>query len=141
MASDPIRGRFTFLMVFCVVLAGTLVSRAAWIQIVRDERIEKLSRPQFSTRVLVSPRRGTILDRNGEPLAINAETRSLAMNPQRSSTAETWRIFWPKRSIFRKAGYLAAWTIVVASPGSSGISRTTSLSGSASFTSSETTAI
>lgn len=80
---DPIKKRITFLMVVCLTFAGVLLTRAAWVQVGRDSRIEKLSQRQFGTKVLVTPRRGTILDRNGEPLAINTETRSLAMNPMK----------------------------------------------------------
>lgn len=83
MNKDPIQSRISLLMVFCLTFAGILVTRAAWVQVGRDSRIEKLSQRQFGTKVLVTPRRGTILDRNGEPLAINTETRSLAMNPQK----------------------------------------------------------
>jgi cell division protein FtsI (penicillin-binding protein 3) len=81
--SDPFKSRFIFLMVLCLAGAGLLAGRAAWIQIGGDKRLENLSRRQFTTKFLVSPRRGSILDRNGEPLAINSETRSLAMNPQK----------------------------------------------------------
>jgi cell division protein FtsI (penicillin-binding protein 3) len=82
-AHDPFRARFICLMVLCLMGATLLAGRAAWIQIGGDKRIENLSRRQFTSKFLVSPRRGAILDRNGEPLAINSETRSLAMNPQK----------------------------------------------------------
>jgi cell division protein FtsI (penicillin-binding protein 3) len=82
-ASDPFKSRFVVLMVLCLLGAALLAGRAAWIQIGGDKRLENLSRRQFKTKFLVSPRRGAILDRNGEPLAINSETRSLAMNPQK----------------------------------------------------------
>lgn len=82
-AVDPFKKRFACLMILCLVGASVLAGRAAWIQIGADKRIENLSRRQFTSKFLVSPRRGAILDRNGEPLAINSETRSLAMNPQK----------------------------------------------------------
>ena len=75
--------RMSAVMAVCGVLAGALILRAGWLQIGPNERLEKLSRRQFSSRFLIKPPRGAILDRNGEPLAINTETRSLAMNPSK----------------------------------------------------------
>lgn len=42
-----------------------------------------MARKQFQSKVLIRPRRGAIVDRNGEPLAINIETSSLAANPSK----------------------------------------------------------
>jgi cell division protein FtsI (penicillin-binding protein 3) len=63
------------------VMALLLVGRAFSIQILRDDRLEQMARKQFRGKVLLSPRRGAILDRNGEALAVNIETQSLAANP------------------------------------------------------------
>jgi cell division protein FtsI (penicillin-binding protein 3) len=71
----------TWLMVGCLGLALALLGRAAWVQLLANPRLEQMSRHQFQSKVLVQPRRGAILDRNGEPLAVNLETSSLAANP------------------------------------------------------------
>jgi cell division protein FtsI (penicillin-binding protein 3) len=71
----------TAVMILCCMIAGSILGRAALIQIGRDQRLETLARRQFQSKVLIRPRRGLILDRSGEPLAVNSEARSLAANP------------------------------------------------------------
>ncbi len=71
------------MMVFCLVGGALIVGRAALIQIVHNPRLENMARRQFQSKVLIRPRRGSILDRNGEPLAINMESNSLAANPKK----------------------------------------------------------
>jgi cell division protein FtsI (penicillin-binding protein 3) len=77
------RARLTALMLVCLAISSVVVARAIYIQLVRDDRVETLARRQFQSRVLIRPRRGTIVDRNGEALAVNAEIQSLAANPSR----------------------------------------------------------
>lgn len=67
----------------CLLFAGAVVSRAVWIQLLRDPRLEALAKRQFQSKMLVRPRRGMIVDRNGEPLAVNTDTQSLAANPSK----------------------------------------------------------
>ena len=80
---DPYRSRIGVLFVITSVLTGALLVRAARIQLFPDQRLAQLARRQFQSRLLVQPRRGTILDRSGEPLAINREVHSLAANPSK----------------------------------------------------------
>ncbi len=68
--------------VFALISIGMLV-RSTWLQIIHDPKLETLARRQFQSKILMKPRRGLILDRTGEPLAINLETSSLAGNPQK----------------------------------------------------------
>ncbi len=68
--------------VFALISVGMLV-RSTWLQIIHDPRLERLARKQFQSKILMKPRRGLIVDRTGEPLAINLETSSLAGNPQK----------------------------------------------------------
>jgi cell division protein FtsI (penicillin-binding protein 3) len=75
------KSRMTFIMVSVLLFAGAIVTRAAFIQFWSNPRLEQMSRKQFQSKVLIRPRRGTINDRNGEPLAVNIETNSLAANP------------------------------------------------------------
>src|SRR6478736_784291 len=76
-----IKQRITGLTLFCFALGILIIGRAALVQVKGDPRLEELARKQFHSKVLIRPRRGLILDRNGEPLAVNVETKSLAANP------------------------------------------------------------
>ena len=82
-STPAIRIRLSFVIcVFALLSIGMLV-RSTWLQIIHDPKLENLARRQFQAKILVKPRRGLILDRTGEPLAINLETSSLAGNPQK----------------------------------------------------------
>ncbi len=81
--TPAIRIRLSFVIgVFALISVGMLV-RSTWLQIIHDPKLENLARKQFQSKILVKPRRGLIVDRTGEPLAINLETSSLAGNPQK----------------------------------------------------------
>ncbi|MBC7693452.1 MAG: PASTA domain-containing protein [Methylotenera sp.] len=81
--------RITVIMVGCLLLATGVMSRAAYIQLIGDPKLNGMAKRQFSSRVLVKPRRGLVLDRNGEPLAINLEVQSLAANPSKIQNKKT----------------------------------------------------
>src|SRR5438128_1828934 len=83
------RKRITALMVFCLLISGAVLGRAAYIQVIKDPRLETMARRQFQSRVLIRPRRGTIVDRNGEALAVNVEMKSLAANPSKIQNKKT----------------------------------------------------
>jgi cell division protein FtsI (penicillin-binding protein 3) len=77
------KSRLTAIMVFSLTIAAGVAGRAAYIQIIRDPRLTSLAARQFQSKVLVQARRGLIVDRNGEPIAVNAEVASLAANPKK----------------------------------------------------------
>ncbi len=78
---DFSKKRLTGLMLACIALASAELVRSAYIQVLTHPRLENMARRQFQANALVRPRRGPILDRTGEPLAINLEVNSLAANP------------------------------------------------------------
>jgi cell division protein FtsI (penicillin-binding protein 3) len=80
---DPERTRLKVVMVGVLLIAAGVLTRAAFLQLKPDARLEAMARRQFESRVLVRPPRGTILDRNGEPLAVNIEVSSLAADPSK----------------------------------------------------------
>lgn len=82
------------LALFCFLFAVLILLRAIQIQIVGDERLSKLEKKQFQSKVLVMPSRGMIFDRNDEPLAVNVDIQSLAANPSAIKEPEkyTWAI-------------------------------------------------
>ena len=70
-------------MIFALVIASGVAGRAAYIQLIGDKRLADLAKRQFQSKVLVQARRGIIIDRNSEPLAVNSEVASLAANPKK----------------------------------------------------------
>ena len=68
------------LMFFSIILIALLV-RVAWIQIVRGDWYQKKAFEQQTQSRVISPRRGTIYDRNGKELAISASVETITVNP------------------------------------------------------------
>ena len=81
MTSDGVRLRLTVIMLACIGASAAVLMRSAVIQLPRNSRLENMARRQFQSFALIRPRRGSILDRNGEPLAVSVESHSLAANP------------------------------------------------------------
>jgi len=86
---DPTKNRLTSLLTICLLFVAAILTKAAYIQLIGNDRLEKLARRQFQSKMLIRPRRGVITDRNGEPLAINVETRSLAVSPNKIQNKRT----------------------------------------------------
>ena len=86
---DPSRTRLMSLLAFASLLCLLVVGRAAKIQIIGDDRLRAMAKRQFQSKMLVRPRRGLILDRNGQPLAVNAEAMSLAADPSKVENRPT----------------------------------------------------
>jgi cell division protein FtsI (penicillin-binding protein 3) len=87
--NSGLRIRMVAVMCFCIALGVALFTRAAYIQLGSDARLEKMAKRQFQSKVLIRPRRGLILDRNGEPLSANREADSLAANPSKIQNRKT----------------------------------------------------
>lgn len=71
---------FSFL-VFCFLFA-VVISKAFYIQVVNKERLLSYAKSQFIREVKEYPNRGNILDRNGNPLAINVHVYNLFTIPR-----------------------------------------------------------
>jgi cell division protein FtsI (penicillin-binding protein 3) len=68
-------------VVFAALLAATL-ARAFWLQAVMGAEYAALAVEQHRETVVVPAARGTISDRNGEPLAIGAQAITVYANPR-----------------------------------------------------------
>lgn len=77
------KGRLTALMLSCIGFGLLILVRSAYIQILNNPRLERMAKRQYQSHSLIRPNRGFILDRQGESLAINVETQSLAANPSK----------------------------------------------------------
>lgn len=64
-----------------VLLGAGVFVRAAWLMLVPSERMEVALDRQFRSDAPKIPRRGYILDRSGEPIAISVKVKSLFANP------------------------------------------------------------
>ncbi len=82
------RKRLLFLLGLGFLTSVLIIFRSAQFQIFKDPRLASLSKRQFHSRVLIRPRRGMIVDRNNEPLAVSLEVQSLAANPTKIKLKE-----------------------------------------------------
>lgn len=67
--------------IFTLLIAALLV-RVAWIQLVNGDWYQKKAFAQQNYNRVISPRRGTIYDRNLKELAISASVETISVNPQ-----------------------------------------------------------
>ncbi|MCM2282672.1 MAG: penicillin-binding protein 2, partial [Bdellovibrionaceae bacterium] len=76
------RSRLVLLLILLVVLWSAMIGRAAYLQILPNARLESLRKKQFETVVTLRSRRGDVLDRKGQELAISTMSHSLFADPK-----------------------------------------------------------
>jgi cell division protein FtsI (penicillin-binding protein 3) len=81
-------GRATLVSVFFVLLAMSLVARAVHLQVLNTEFLNKQADSRHLRTEIITAHRGTITDRNGEPLAISTPVDSVWANPKELALAE-----------------------------------------------------
>src|SRR4051812_10597719 len=71
-------------LIAIAIAAGFLVvaCRSVQLQVVQREHLGRLARDQYVRELTLKPRRGIITDRNGAPLAENAEADSIFVDPE-----------------------------------------------------------
>ncbi|MDR3120849.1 MAG: PASTA domain-containing protein [Clostridiales bacterium] len=86
-----IKGRLLFLMVLFLLAVTGLGARLAYLQLVEGGELSAKAASAQNKSVDISPRRGAILDRNGEELAINTAVETVTIDPVglRRSIAKT----------------------------------------------------
>ena len=67
-----IKRRLALLLLFSLVLSFVLLGRVFWIQFVRGEELKQRALSQWTSDIPIEPKRGTIYDRNLNPLSISA---------------------------------------------------------------------
>jgi len=77
----PVGRLYAFLLVF-LLCSVALVARAVNLQIVDTEFLQDQGEARYLREVKVPTRRGNILDRNGEPLAVSTPVDSVWVNPR-----------------------------------------------------------
>jgi cell division protein FtsI (penicillin-binding protein 3) len=76
----PASRLYAFLLVF-LLCSVALVARAVNLQIVDTDFLQDQGEARYLREVKVATRRGNILDRNGEPLAVSTPVDSVWVNP------------------------------------------------------------
>ena len=69
-------------LVFLLLCSVALVARAVNLQVVDTEFLQDQGEARYLREVTVPTRRGNILDRNGEPLAVSTPVDSVWVNPR-----------------------------------------------------------
>lgn len=70
-------------------LMGALGSRLAWLQIAQGQRYKTLADNNRINIKMLAPSRGYILDRKGEPLAVNGQNFRVMITPEQTRDLET----------------------------------------------------
>jgi len=76
----PARG-WTVLAVISIAFF-ILIVRAGWLQLVKSEELDAKGRVAYSQNLKTQAKRGTILDRNGELLAVSTRVKSVWADPR-----------------------------------------------------------
>ena len=71
------RNRLIFIAVLVFAWAGLLISRLVTLQVFRSEELSDRAERQYQQKVVLTPKRGTVFDRNGRTMAINVDAPSL----------------------------------------------------------------
>jgi cell division protein FtsI (penicillin-binding protein 3) len=79
--------RITLLAAAFLLLLGAALARAVWIQVVKGPEYAAMALKQHRETVVVPASRGTIVDRNGEPLAIGRLATTVYANPRQVTDA------------------------------------------------------
>jgi cell division protein FtsI (penicillin-binding protein 3) len=75
-------GRVSLILVFFVTVAVSLVARAVHLQVLNKDFLNQQADTRHLRTEKISAHRGSITDRNGEPLAISTPVDSVWANPQ-----------------------------------------------------------
>jgi cell division protein FtsI (penicillin-binding protein 3) len=80
-------GRVTLVTACFALVAASLVARAVYLQVLETEFLNQQADTRHLRTEKISAHRGTITDRNGEPLAISTPVDSIWVNPREFAPA------------------------------------------------------
>ena len=80
-------GRVSLVLFFFVLVAVSLVARAVHLQVFNKDFLNRQADTRHLRTEKISAHRGSIMDRNGEPLAISTPVDSIWANPKEIATA------------------------------------------------------
>ena len=73
--------RMILMMIFSFILLLIIIFRIGWIQFVQGTKLQEMAKAQQTLNRPISPKRGTIYDRNKQVLAVSASAQSVTINP------------------------------------------------------------
>ena len=76
-----VRRRIYLVGIAFVVVYVALLARAYYLQVYDAAKLEKMAIRQHKKKIVLTPQRGTIRDRNGELVAVSLEADSVYVNP------------------------------------------------------------
>lgn len=82
-ASGDVRERFTGIAATCLVLLALVGARLVWIQVIQAPAFAAMAEKQRVRDVVLSPRRGAILDREGQKLAWTVDAKTIIAEPHK----------------------------------------------------------
>lgn len=90
------RKRIIWLFLIYFLLTVIMIARLAYWQLYKSEWLEKKALSQWTLSIPIQPKRGTIYDNHGRPLAINSNADTIAAVPKQvSDVLETARTLAP----------------------------------------------
>ena len=84
-----IKKRLFYMLLIFAFIVTALAVRVGWIQIVDGSELQKKAYIQHNQGHELSPKRGSILDRNGVELAVSASVEKVSVNPQDIKQSKT----------------------------------------------------
>ncbi len=81
------RRQLALLVIFFLIIVALIV-RVAYIQVVKGAALRKMAYEQHNRGMIISPRRGTIYDRNGKELAKSASVDTVWVLPREIANSE-----------------------------------------------------
>ncbi len=80
-ARTPHVGRYAGLFVIVALALAAVVGRLVYIQVIKAPEYAEAAEQQRTRDVVLTPRRGSIFDREGEPLAVTMDARTIYAVP------------------------------------------------------------
>ena len=74
--------RITLMVAALFVVLGAISGRLIWLQTAKASEYSRAAEKQRTQTITLAPRRGAILDRDGQPLAVSVDARTIYATPR-----------------------------------------------------------